>query len=404
MTPSGLTLSHRRQRLGIRHALAPVHRVSTPVDVAEALVVLHATDPASVYLSTLARLIEPELEALDRALYRERQLVRLLAMRRTLFVVSARSVALVERAASDAVARRERQRLVSFVEDSGLGDGGAWLDGLWDEVSEVIRGSDDGLSARQISERVPRLATRIRVGGKSKWGMDVNATSKVLGVWAAEGRIVRGRPAGSWTSRLHSWHARDAWLGGSADGDPKWNEETASVELVRRWLSAFGPGTLTDLKWWTGWTMGKLKAALSQLDVIEVEIEQDEGHFGPGLLLADDGLGGDEEEPDPWAALLPSLDPTPMGWKERSWFLGPHAPRLFDRNGNVGPTIWLDGRIVGGWSQVASGEIVTGILEDVGADAEALIAREVERLQLVLGDTVVKPSFPTPLQKELEAG
>ena len=36
-------------------------------------------------------------------------------------------------------------------------------------------------------------------------------------------------------------------------------------------------------------------------------------------------------------ALLPALDPTPMGYVERDWFLGPHAPALFDRSGNIGP-------------------------------------------------------------------
>ena len=48
-----------------------------------------------------------------------------------------------------------------------------------------------------------------------------------------------------------------------------------------------------------------------------------------------------------------------MGWKERSWYLGPHAPDVFDNVGNVGPTIWLGGRIVGGWAQTADGTVVT---------------------------------------------
>ena len=373
------------------------------------MVVLHATDPATVYLSAMARMREPSLEAVERSLYDDRELVRLLAMRRTLFVAPRHSLTLVERAASDAVATRERKRLCQFIEDSGLGDGNIWLDETWTEVEGAMRGAG-GLLARQISERVARLATKIRVGGKSKWGMEVNATSKVLGIWAVEGRLVRGRPAGTWTSRLHEWHLRDEWLGslGSEGEGPVWDEDKASAELVRRWLLTFGPGSFDDLKWWTGWTVRKLKSALAQLDVVEVEVEQTAGDFVPGLLLVEEtdrGSADDRNQHDgeAWAALLPSLDPTPMGWKERDWFLGPHGPRLFDRNGNIGPTIWLDGRIVGGWSQVASGKIVTGLLEDVGSDAEALIAGEVERLQPLVGDTVVKPSFPTPLQRELEA-
>ena len=72
----------------------------------------------------------------------------------------------------------------------------------------------------------------------------------------------------------------------------------------------------------------------------------------------------------PWVALLPALDPTTMGWQARDWYLGSHKAQLFDRNGNAGPTIWLDGRIVGGWAIRDAGEVVTGLLEDVGREAE----------------------------------
>ena len=49
------------------------------------------------------------------------------------------------------------------------------------------------------------------------------------------------------------------------------------------------------------------------------------------------------------AALLPVLDATTMGWKHRDFYLDPeHTPYLFDTNGNAGPTVWCDGRIIGG--------------------------------------------------------
>ena len=70
----------------------------------------------------------------------------------------------------------------------------------------------------------------------------------------------------------------------------------------------------------------------------------------------------------------PALDPTAMGWTDRSWYLGPHGPALFDRSGNIGPTIWADGRIVGGWAHRPTGEINYRLLEDVGRD----VAAEVE--------------------------
>jgi len=119
-----------------------------------------------------------------------------------------------------------------------------------------------------------------------------------------------------------------------------------------------------------------------------------------GLLLT-----GDEppEQDQEWVALLPALDPTPMGWQDRSWFIGEHAPALFDRSGNIGPTVWSNGRIVGGWAQRPDGEIAVRLLQDTGAEAEAAIAAEARRLGDWIGPARVTPRFRTPLERELAA-
>jgi hypothetical protein len=127
---------------------------------------------------------------------------------------------------------------------------------------------------------------------------------------------------------------------------------------------------------------------------VEVEVES-----GAAYVLPDDV---DEFAPvDPWVALLPSLDPTTMGWKERDWYLGPHYPRLFDRSGNAGQTVWVDGRIAGGWGQRGDGEITWELLEDVGLDARSEIERQVAELQQWMGDTVVVARFRSPLDRAL---
>ena len=59
----------RRARLGVRHHLAAEARASNVVDVARDLVALHSTDPASVFLAAAARVRDPEVEAIERALY-----------------------------------------------------------------------------------------------------------------------------------------------------------------------------------------------------------------------------------------------------------------------------------------------------------------------------------------------
>ena len=91
-----------------------------------------------------------------------------------------------------------------------------------------------------------------------------------------------------------------------------------------------------------------------------------------------------------------------MGWRERAWYVGAHTAALFDRSGNIGPTVWWDGRIVGGWAQRKDGEIAVRLLEDVGAEAAAAIAAEAQRLREWIGPgTIVTPRFRTPLEREL---
>ena len=155
---------------------------------------------------------------------------------------------------------------------------------------------------------------------------------------------MRGRPLGSWTSSLYRWSPMDAWLPG---GLPELDTDDAAAELVRRWLRAFGPGTYADLKWWTGWPAALLRRALAQVGAGRGRARRRRDRARAGRRRASRSAAPDE----PWVALLPALDPAPMGWQERGWYLGEHRERLFDRSGNIGPTVWCDGRIVGGWAQ-----------------------------------------------------
>jgi len=100
-------------------------------------------------------------------------------------------------------------------------------------------------------------------------------------------------------------------------------------------------------------------------------------------------------------ALLPALDPTTMGWQQRGWYLGGHGSALFDRNGNAGPTVWADGRIIGGWAQRRTGEVVNRLLEDTGKETAIAVAEAAAGLEDWLGPMRITPRFPTPLQKSL---
>jgi hypothetical protein len=173
---------------------------------------------------------------------------------------------------------------------------------------------------------------------------------------------------------------------------------TASSELARLWLTAYGPATIDDLQWWTGWTKTRTKAALETLDTVEVDLDG-----VPGLMLADDAEP--ETAPEPWVALLPALDPSAMGWKHRDFCLGPHRSLLYDANGNAGPTVWADGRIVGGWAQRDDGDVVVRLLEDVGTETSDQIDQGAAALITMLGDVRLKARARgwTPIERELRS-
>ncbi|HEX2308711.1 MAG TPA: winged helix DNA-binding domain-containing protein [Jatrophihabitantaceae bacterium] len=388
-----ITAEQRRARLARRHRLdggAP-----SALAAIEAVCVLHATDPATVFLSVLARSAPATIASIEAGLYDERSLVRMLAMRRTMFVVPMGLAPVVHAAASLEVATRIRRQMVSELgrlptEPPLPKDIGAWLRRV-EAGTERALTELGGATGTQLSAAEPRLRTAILPSTGKSWDVRRNVTTRLLTMMAAEGRMVRGRPRGDWRSRQHFWEPPDRWW---PDGLPELPAAEARTELLRRYLAAFGPATVTDMQWWTGWTLGTTRKALADVDTAGVEVET-----GPALVLADDLKS--EPEPKPCAALLPALDATPMGWKEREWFLGPHGKALFDTNGNIGPTVWWEGRIVGGWAVRPDGEVVWRALEDVGKSAVAAVDSAAERLHERLGGATVAASFPTPLEKDL---
>jgi hypothetical protein len=361
----------RRARIARRHALAPAARVVDPLSAARALTVLHATEAATVYLSLFARVEGMTVADVDRALYEDRSLVKQLAMRRTLFVFPRDLLPAAWGSAAPRVADRERRRTAKDVEAGGLADDGeAWLK----EAREAVLGrlaDGSALSAATLREELPALEGKVRLGS-GKWQAEVSLAPRVLGVLGAEGLIVRGRNEGHWRVSRPAWTLMDRWLG---ERPVRLEPQEGYAELVRRWLRSFGPGTETDIVWWLGATKAVVRRAL--VDVAAVEVALDDG--GNGWVLPDD-LEPVASEP-PWAALLPVLDPTSMGWKQRDFYLRPdHTPYLFDTNGNAGSTAWWNGQIVGCWVQDEDGVVHVVLREDVGTEGQAALDVEAERL------------------------
>jgi hypothetical protein len=379
----------RRARLARRHALAPGHRAGDVEGAAERVVALHGTDPATIYLSARARMEDMAVADLDRALYADRSLVKHLAMRRTLFVFPRATLAVAQAGASNRVADSERRRLIRDVERAGLhADGERWLSEAEEQVVAALADGREATST-ELRAEMPLLEGSMTYGEGRSWGGQMPVGPRVLTVLSGAGRIVRASNVGPWTASRPRWTSMTAWLGEELAPPP---DAEGVAGLVERWLRAFGPGTAADLKWWLGSTVTAVRRALAELDVVEVDLDGQTGYLLP-----------DDLEPtapvEPWGALLPPLDPTTMGWFERDWYLGPHRQQLFDTSGNAGPTVWWDGRIVGGWRQDDAGAVELQMLEDVGADAQRVLEDQAKRLTDWLGGTRVLPRFPSPLSR-----
>jgi hypothetical protein len=392
----------RRRRLLVRHHLAAP--AATVEQVAGDVVGLHSSDPATVVLALRARLDPFKVDDLEDALYERRTLLRMLAMRRTMFVVPLDLAAVMNASCTRALVPVERRKLAAMLEEGGItGDIDAWIERVGDETVAALH-QHGPMPASQLTKVVPELSRQLRVAVGKKYEGLIGVSTRMLFLLSTEGRIARARPLGSWLSSQYRWVPMTDWIGGL----PNVGEVAARAELVRRWLHAYGPGTLDDLAWWTKWTKANVRAALADVGAVAVTTDTGDGEEAPAWVAPGDVDATPEELAAPGGvepvSLLPGLDPTIMGWKHRGWYLGPHRAALFDRNGNAGPTVWVGGRAVGAWSQLEGGAVVARLLEDVDADAVARVDAAAQRLTDWMAGVRVTPRFPTPLDRSIAAG
>jgi hypothetical protein len=392
-----VTDNERRARLAIRHALVPSAQVHSPEAATRAMTVLHATEPATVYLSCWARVRSVTIADVDRALFTERTLVKQLAMRRTLFVFPRDLLSAVLPSASARVAATERARMAKDVVLVGLAhngvagqDGDAWLDRARADVLARLEREPDGLTALELRQEVPAIDVTVQRPGGDSWG-----SSRILIHLGLTGDLVRGTNTGHWRTSRPRWTLMRRWLGDDIHLQKSSGHSAASGyrEIVGCWLHSFGPGTEADLVWWLGATKAIVRTALAELGAVPVSLDSGE----VGWLMPDDLA--EVADPGEWVALLPVLDPTTMGWQGRDFYLGPHSEPLFEARGNAGTTAWVNGRVVGCWVQDADGVVRVHLLEEVSAEQSRALDAEAERLTQWLAGERVGSGYQSPAMK-----
>lgn len=326
------------------------------------------------------------MESVERAMYSDRSIVKQLAMRRTLFAAPRDLLPALLGGASARVAGQQRARLAKDVEAHGVAaDGAAWVDRASAAVLERLADGEARGAARLRTE-LPELEGRTRPGPNAKaWEGSVTFAPRLLTLLGAEGRIVRGPNEGHWRTSRPQWTLMPSWLGEAVTPT---SVREGYAELVGRHLATFGPATENDVVWWLGATKAVVRAALADVEAVPVELDGGAtGYVLPGDEMEDEAVGE-------WAALLPVLDPTTMGWKERSFYLdAAHVTHLFDINGNGGTTAWVNGRVVGCWVQDPDGRVRVIPLAPVARSQVRRLEVEAERLTAFLDGVVINSVY-----------
>lgn len=382
----------RRSRLAIRHRLIGDEFTNSISSITDNLVAVHSSDPATVYLSLAARMKRPSQKAIYKALYEKKTVIRHHAMRRTIWVMTPRIAQLAHSSATVKIAKAEKKRtLEAFARSEEISDAVRWYAKAQSKILKYLQ-QNGPKTAREIGKALPELAIPVPFGSP-KHTATLNAHTKILQGGGFDGVFCRGASVGGWLSAEYVWQPTEDWMQDGFDVMPE--HESAPV-LLREWLRSFGPATLTDIKWWFGWTLTLVRAALKSIQAVEVELEN-----GSSAWVRPEDVSI-VDEPHSWVQLLPGLDATTMGWKERDWYVDEAvAKAVFDRNGNAGPTIWADGRVIGGWIQKPDASIQIELYYRLTQNQQKLLADATARTATYLRSDVVRPRFPAPNQKTL---
>jgi hypothetical protein len=201
--------AERRARLAVRHRLVPSRRTDDVTAIADDLVALHSSDPVTVYLSVLARMTNPTLAAVEKALYDDRTLIRHHAMRRTLWVGGHETVRLAHAAATVDLHRVQYRMLATALSGAGVADPDAWIAAGRTTVLDAL--TDAPVTARDLGKRLPELALPLMIG-TGRQATSMAAHTRLLLVLGFAGDVVRARPTGTWINGQYRWAAADGWV------------------------------------------------------------------------------------------------------------------------------------------------------------------------------------------------
>ncbi|WP_121254090.1 winged helix DNA-binding domain-containing protein [Nocardioides ferulae] len=251
------------------------------------------------------------------------------------------------------------------------------------------RVAESGLSVAEVEGLLPPLLDLLaHPKGNAEveaWLTDrVGASAK--GVWwllRCFAPLVHAPTGPPWSFGLRPAYTRAPhWLPFTDDPPGVAAADSALAELARRYLLAFGPATVSDLAQFTRVQRTRARRALLALGDAVVELEDADGavlYDVPGASLPD------EDTPAP-PRLLPMWDSLLLAHADRSRVIPPAYRREVIRsNGDVLPTLLVDGRVAGVWRPV-DGAVEATAFESLSGEQWSGLEAEAASLAVLLAE------------------
>jgi uncharacterized protein YcaQ len=329
-----------------RHHLVERAPREEMLDVVGRIGGLHAQVMSSAELTLHARVDGLERDAVADALWENRTLVKLWAMRGTLHLLPASEL------------------------DTWLGALGtydhylkkAWLKGFGvteEELEALIEAIVQALDGRPL--------TREELGAAvAKIAGNPELAEKVQGSWGPYLKPASFRGGlcfGPSEGQKVTFTRPDSWLGRRVEpGDP----EEAVRDVTRRHLGAFGPATREDLgRWWYAQPAkaGRMLEALGD-EAVEVDVDGTAGW----MLREHAEEAAAEEPPKRVVRLLPGFDMWVIGAaRDAAALLDPaEKKRVYRNQGWISPVLLVNGRMEGVWKHERKGKRLTVAIEPFG--------------------------------------
>ena len=277
--------------------------------------------------------------------FRKRRLVKAACMRRTLFLVPSKDLAVFVRGTARRAEREIRWTLRQGVPEPVV-----------EAAIEATLGIlDQPLTRPEIAERVSQAlgVPKQDMHGGTGWGsrrrVDAVPVGKLLFPVVELLHLAGARGVvcyGPYRRNEPTFVRADAWI-------PRWKDisaEQAERLLLRKYLGAFGPAAVTDFSVWAGITFAEGRAiwAREQANLASVDVQGWEAT----VLRKDLDVLAQAKFERPLVRLLPYFDTFLFGHKERDHLLeAQYRPKVYRPQGWIAPVVLVDGRVSAVWEQ-----------------------------------------------------